>query len=262
MRTINGVGCLHSQLANARIGIAATAVFSLLLSHADANGYSFPSIRRLAEILSCCKDTVEKAIDLLESERMIAASRPGKGKRGYNRYRILPLLGWKSFDAVLPHGTLARKTVLPERTAKPDSVLPDRTEVYDPRTSPLEYPPVAVSCNDGSFIEFEFWEWCASLPIHGKPLGSARLISPRTRRKGLWALNRAWNQHEWFRKAQADIWDWYSMPWTKNRDLRKRGVGALLEDFADQAQEAAFHLSLARKEGAAGNVIRLAERVS
>lgn len=82
--------CIHLQLADDdRIGLTEIGVFFLLAKHADTEtGECWPSGRRLAKQGVAHRDTIRKAIDVLENTGYLRVVH-GKARRS-NRYFLLP----------------------------------------------------------------------------------------------------------------------------------------------------------------------------
>lgn len=72
------------------LGPTTFAVYAALCIYANKDGWAFPAIKTLSEKLKISKDTVVRAIKVLESKNLLEVSRPEMSGRGhFNKYFIL-----------------------------------------------------------------------------------------------------------------------------------------------------------------------------
>lgn len=67
----------------AEIGVNAYAVWSAIKYHADyATGEAWPGMRRIGELVGISKSSVDRAVDVLETARMLRVLKAGGKRRG------------------------------------------------------------------------------------------------------------------------------------------------------------------------------------
>ena len=93
----------YVKLYAKHLGVVATAVFTSLNMHADADGRCFPSMELIAEQHGIDRHTVSKALKKLEEWNMILVGRAynrSLKKRKNNEYTVIPINFWNG----LPEG--------------------------------------------------------------------------------------------------------------------------------------------------------------
>lgn len=236
MKTLPGIGCVNSQILRVGLSSPALTLFLVLLAHSDFAGMSHPSVRRLARICRLTKTTIEKAITELEKADVIFVYRTN---RAVSVYQIKPALHWELSQT---EEQFKAKSVPNGGTVKTQTVPNGGTEVIQ-----AEETLVVRRWNDGKALEEDFWNWVASVPICGRAIHNHAVIPIHTKRRAKWLINRAWNDNAWFVTACKAIDEWYSWPWTKTADERKRTLNGLLDNFTDQSRLAEWHIEQRRQ---------------
>ena len=84
------------------LSVTSKAVLLTFAMHADARGYSWPSVERIASIWGMDRETVRRQIDALLVRRMISQTKKRRGSTGQVKVYRLPKITWGSGGQIHP----------------------------------------------------------------------------------------------------------------------------------------------------------------
>lgn len=118
------------------IGRLAFDVYCALLRHADARGYCYPSLLRLAAICTVHKRSIIRALETLEKNNLIDIERrrDAKGRRRSNAYVLLPIFSGGDNVEARTNGSDSDKVTPRDLSQQGDTARPQQPS--DKVTSP------------------------------------------------------------------------------------------------------------------------------